>query len=359
MAAPRFHELTISGIREETADARKVTFAIPAPLQDDYAFVPGQYVTIRIDQDGEDVRRSYSICSTPDDDGLSVGIRCIAGGSFSAFARGLNVGDMLDVMTPQGRFLAPIGGVNDYLLLAAGSGITPMMSIAGSVLEREPASLITLLYANRTSDSIMFREALDALKDKHITRFLLAHVLDEERQEVELLNGRLDQEKLEAFARAGVIRPERHDGVYICGPQPMMEAASAAMATLGVEPEKIHYELFTPPGGAPPTASASAAAVEAAADGVMVEVILDGTRRRFPLEEMGETVLAAASRAGLDLPYSCAAGMCCTCRCKVVEGSGEMIQNYSLEPWELEAGFTLACQTRPTSKVLVLDFDAT
>jgi ring-1,2-phenylacetyl-CoA epoxidase subunit PaaE len=359
LAAPRFHKLTIGKVREETADARCITFDVPDGLKPAYAFVPGQYVTVRIDLDGEDVRRSYSICSTPEDEGLSVGIRCIAGGSFSSFARSLKEGDVLDVMTPQGRFLAPIGGAHDYLLLAAGSGITPMMSIAKSVLAGEPESSVTLLYANRTSDSIMFRDELDALKDKHLTRFALVHVLDEERQEVELLNGRLDREKLETFAHAGVIRPEHHDGVYVCGPQPMMEAASAAMADLGVDSEKIHFELFTPPGGPPPIASASVKAAEAAAGGVMVEVILDGARRRFPLNQAGETVLAAASRAGLELPYSCAGGMCCTCRCKVVEGSGEMIQNYSLQPWELEAGFTLACQTRPTSKMLILDFDAT
>jgi len=358
LAAPRFHPLSIAAIREETADARTVTFDIPAPLREAFAFIPGQYVTLRIDLDGEDVRRSYSICSTPDDDGLSVGIRCIAGGSFSAFAKSLKVGDVLDVMTPQGRFLAPIGGVHDYLLLAAGSGITPMMSIARSVLAAELESRLTLLYANRTSDSIMFRDTLDALKDRYLTRFALAHILDEEQQEVDLLNGRLDREKLEAFAKGGVIQPERHDGVYICGPQPMMEAASAAMQDLGVDTEKIHFELFTPPGGPPPVASASEAANEAAEGGVEVEVVLDGARRRFRLERQGETVLEAAKRAGLDLPFSCAAGMCCTCRCKVIEGSGEMIQNYSLEPWEMKAGFTLACQTRPTSKTLVLDFDA-
>lgn len=359
MAAPRFHELAISAIREETADARAVTFAVPPALKPAFAFIPGQYVTIRIDLDGEDVRRSYSICSTPDDKGVSVGIRCIVGGSFSNFARGLKEGDILDVMTPQGRFLAPIGGVHDYLLLAAGSGITPMMSIVTSVLEGEPESRVTLLYANRTSDSIMFRDALDALKDRYMTRFVLVHVMDEEMQEVDLLNGRLDRKKLERFASSGVIRPAEHDGVYICGPQPMIEEASTVMQDLGVGHEKIHYELFTPPGGPPPVASASAEARQAAESGVAVQVILDGTRRQFRLRGADETVLQAARRAGIELPYSCAGGMCCTCRCKVIEGSGEMIQNYSLQPWELSAGFILACQTRPTSEKLILDFDAT
>lgn len=346
-------------IVEDTSDARIVTFEIPKALAPDYAFIPGQYVTLRIDQAGEEIRRSYSICSTLQDEGLSIGIRCIAGGSFSGFARGLAVGDEVDVMTPQGRFLAPIGGEHDYLLLAAGSGITPMMSIAGSVLEGEPHSQVTLLYANRTSESIMFRDILDALKDRYVTRFSFAHILDEERQEVDLLNGRIDHEKLFACAEAGIIRPSHHDGVFICGPEPMMKAASAAMQDLGVDADRLHYELFTPPGGPPPTASASEAVKQAVTDGVEVVVILDGARRQFVIEHAEDTVLEAAKRAGLELPYSCAGGMCCTCRCKMVEGSGEMIQNYSLEPWELEAGFTLACQTRPTSAKLVLDFDAT
>jgi len=359
LAAPRFHPLTIAAIREETADARAITFAIPPGLEEDFTFIPGQYVTMRVNLDGEDVRRSYSICSAVHHDGLSVGIRCIAGGRFSGFARDLQVGDTLDVMTPQGRFLAPVDGdVHDYLLLAAGSGVTPMMSITRSVLAGEPDSRVTLLYANRTSDSIMFRDALDGLKDRYLTRFSLVHILDEEQQEVDLLNGRLDRNKLSTFAEAGVIQPAEHDGVYICGPQPMMDEAASTMAALGVAGEKIHFELFTPPGGPPPIAGASKEASKAAAGGVTVEVILDGARRQFPLRHQGETVLAAAKRAGLDLPYSCAGGMCCTCRCKMIEGSGEMIQNYSLEPWELEAGFTLACQTRPTSKTLVLDFDA-
>ena len=204
-----------------------------------------------------------------------------------------------------------------------------MMSIAGSALADRPTSKVTLLYANRTSDSIMFKDRLDALKDAHLTRFVLAHILDEEIQDVELVNGRLDREKLAAFARAGVIRPKAHDAVYICGPQPMMDEAAKAMGDLGVEPEKIHFERFTPPGGTLPTASASDAAIRAARDGVLIEVILDGARRRFRLTEEDGTVLSAAKRAGLDLPYSCAGGMCCTCRCRVLEGRCEMIQNYS------------------------------
>ncbi|MGI9437000.1 MAG: 2Fe-2S iron-sulfur cluster-binding protein [Geminicoccaceae bacterium] len=359
MAAPRFHKLMIGSIRRETSEAIVITFEVPEALKAAYAFIPGQYVTLRAKLDGEDLRRSYSICSKPLDDGLSIGIKGIAGGRFSVFAMGLKIGDELDVMTPEGRFLAPVGGEHRYLLLAAGSGITPMMSIAKSTLAGEAKSQVALLYANRTSDSIMFGDELHALKDRYMTRFVLAHVLDEEVQDIELLNGRLDREKLEAFAASGVIMPERYDGVYVCGPQPMIEEASAVMGELGVAPGKIHFELFTPPGGPPPTASASADVRRAVERGASVEVILDGSRRRFRIENADDTVLKAATRAGLELPFSCAGGMCCTCRCKVVEGKSEMILNYSLQPWELDAGFTLACQTRPTSEHLVLDFDAT
>lgn len=359
MAAPRFHELTIGAIRRETTDALAVTFDIPDALQASYRFVPGQYVTLRTRLDGEDVRRSYSICSPLGSKGLAVGIKCIPNGRFSVFAMDLNVGDRLEVMTPQGRFLAPIGGNHHYLLLAAGSGITPMMSIVTSVLQGEPESQVTLLYANRTSDSIMFRGVLDTLKDRYMTRFTLVHFMDEETQDVDLLNGRLDRKKLEKLASSGVIAPALDDGIYICGPQPMIEEASVTMRGMGVDSDKIHFELFTPPGGPPPIASASAAVRQAAAGGVSVEVQLDGSRRQFRIERADDTVLKAAKRAGLDLPYSCAGGMCCTCRCKVIEGTSEMILNYSLQPWEIEAGFTLACQTRPTSEKLVLDFDAT
>ena len=359
MAAPRFHELAISAVRPDTPDSIIVTFSVPEDLEKNYRFTPGQYVTLRIELEGEDIRRSYSICSTPDDEGISIGIRCIAGGSFSTFARSLRVGDVLDVMTPQGRFLAPIGGAHEYLMLGAGSGITPMMSIVASVLKGEPESKVTLLYANRTTDSVMFRNELEAMKDRFMTRFVLVHVMDEEEQDVELLNGRLDRSKLETFADLGVIRPERYDGVYICGPQPMIEEASKTMRQLGVDAGKIHFELFTPPGGPPPTSNASAEATAVMERGVLVEVIMDGSKRQFRIQGKEDTVLKGAKRAGLDIPYSCAGGMCCTCRCKVIEGSGEMIQNYSLQSWELEAGFTLACQTRPTSEKLVLDFDAT
>lgn len=353
MAAPRFHDLTIAAIRPETTDAVALQFDIPEALKDEFAFTPGQYLTLRADIDGADTRRSYSICSPLGAKHLEVGVKRINGGAFSSYAQTLKPGDAIRVMTPQGRFTAPVGGKHNYLLLAAGSGVTPMVSIASSVLENEPDSTVTLAYANRTTDSVMFREAFDDLKDRYMTRFLLTHVMDEEHQDVDLFNGRLDAEKLHDMATRGLIHPLDYSAIYICGPQPMIEAASEAMKALGVPDDRLNFELFTP-SGAPPTASAMR--TEAVADGAEVEVVIDGASRRFRMGE-GMTLLESAAKAGLDIPFSCANGMCATCRCKLARGEAEMIQNFSLEQWEQDAGFVLACQVRPLSERITLDFD--
>ncbi|MEQ8479485.1 MAG: 2Fe-2S iron-sulfur cluster-binding protein [Hoeflea sp.] len=365
MAAPRFHELEIVKVRSETPDAVAISFAIPDELEDVFAFTPGQYLTLRADIGGEDLRRSYSICSALSETGRrTVGVKRIADGRFSGFAQTLRAGDRIEVMPPQGRFTAEIGGDHDYLLLAAGSGITPCLSIAKSVLAGEPKSTVTLLYANRNSASVMFRDDLNDLKDRYTTRFTLVHVMDEEVQDVEIMNGRLDAEKLESLAKLRVIDPKSADAIYICGPEPMIRSASAAMAALGVDGDRIRFELFTPaPGAKPAPARSDGAAVTATAtggagQGAAVEIILDGARRTIRVDARSDTVLSAARKAGLDLPWSCAGGMCCTCRCRIVEGAATMDENFSLEPWEIEAGFTLSCQTRPGTEKLVLDFDA-
>ena len=360
MAAPRFHTLEIAAVRNETPDAVAITFAIPEDSRDAFAFLPGQYLTLRAEVDGEDMRRSYSICSALGETGhRTVGVKRIEDGRFSSFAQTLKAGDRIEVMPPQGRFTAQIGGDHDYLLLAAGSGITPCLSIAKSVLAGEPDSTVTLLYANRNSASVMFRDDLNDLKDRYTTRFTLLHVMDEETQDVEIMNGRLDAEKLESLADLRVIDPKSADAIYICGPEPMIRSASSALANLGVDEDRIKFELFTPaPGAKPATAKTNGAAVNGAKHGASVEIILDGARRTIEVDAGQDTVLTAAMKAGLDLPYSCAGGMCCTCRCRIVEGAATMDENFSLEPWEIEAGFTLSCQARPDTDRLVLDFDA-
>jgi ring-1,2-phenylacetyl-CoA epoxidase subunit PaaE len=347
-----FHDLTIRDVQAETAEAVAISFELPEALREDFRFKPGQYLTLRAEVDGQDIRRSYSIASLPGAP-LTVGVKRVEGGAFSSFAQGLTPGQRLAVMPPEGRFI--VDAEQDLILIAAGSGITPMMSIAASALAR--GARVTLVYGNRRTDTIMFRAALDALKDRYLDRFTLIHILSREAQDVALLNGRVNAEKVRALARAGALDLAGCDGVFLCGPGEMIDEVSAALADAGVGPDRIHFERFYQEGEAP-RAPRSAAAEAAASKGVSVEVLLDGTRRQFQVEDQDDTVLDAAARQGLELPFSCRGGMCCTCRCKVTEGTAEMAVNYSLQPWELAAGFTLACQTRPTSDHLVLDFDA-
>ena len=240
MAKLRFHDLTISTVRADTASSVELSFEIPAALASEFVFKPGQYLTLRAMVDGQDLRRSYSICSALGAPQISVGIKRIEGGAFSSFALSLKPGDVLQVMPPQGRFTAPIGGRHNYLLLAAGSGVTPIKSIAQSVLGGEADSTVTLCYANRNTESIMFRQAFDDLKDRYLTRFLMTHVMDEEAQDVALFNGRMDAEKLSTMATRGLISPMDYDAIYICGPQPMITAASEALTVLGVPLERIN-----------------------------------------------------------------------------------------------------------------------
>lgn len=349
-----FHELTVAEVRAETADAVSVLFDQAA--EGEWAFRPGQYLTLRREIEGAEVRRSYSICSQPGEP-LRVGIKRVEDGRFSSWACGaLAPGERVQVMPPEGRFGVEAGGAHDYLLVGAGSGVTPLLAIASAVLEAEPESRVTLVYGNRDGRSIMFHEALEDLRDRHLTRFRLIHVLSRETQDVPLLQGRIDGDRLRAMAAGGMIDPAASDAAFLCGPGEMIDAASDVLAELGLAREAIHFERFTPAPDAAPPRPASDRARAAAEAGAEVTAILDGGALRFPLAE--GTVLEAAGAAGHELPFSCAGGMCCTCRCKVVEGEAEMDVNYSLEPWEVEQGFVLACQARPTTKRLVLDFDA-
>jgi ring-1,2-phenylacetyl-CoA epoxidase subunit PaaE len=356
---PRFHELIVAEIVRDTPDAVAIGFAVPPELADAFAFRPGQYLTLSAEIDGEEARRSYSICSIPGDPHLRVGVKRVEDGRFSRFVNErLSVGQSMRVMTPDGRFTALIGGRHDYLLVAAGSGITPMLSIARTVLGHEKESTVTLIYGNRSTDTIMFLEELEDLKDRHLGRFTLIHVLSREAQDVDVLNGRIDGDRLRLLTERGLIDPASADGIFLCGPGAMIDDVAKTLAGLGVDEDRIRFERFTPSGEAPRPRPASREVEEAVAKGVPVEVVLDGVRRSFAVTEPQQTVLDAAHAAGIELPYSCAGGMCCTCRCRVVEGETEMAVNFSLQPWEIEAGFTLACQSRPLSEKLVLDFDA-
>lgn len=351
-----FRALTVTALTPEGTGAMCLTLA-PAPAdRDAFAFRPGQYLTLRATVDGQDLRRAYSICSAPGAP-LQVGVKQVEGGRFSTFAtQGLQPGDRIEAMAPEGRFgPAAIGGAHDYLLIGAGSGVTPLLSIAKAALEGEPDTRLTLILGNRTTEGIMFKEALEDLKDRFMGRFTLIHVLSRETQDADLLTGRIDGAKIAAMAKAGLIDVAGCDHAYLCGPGGLVEEAAAALRALGLPADRIGHELFTPADDAPP-APPSARAQAAAAHGAMIDVTMDGARKTFPLK--GGTVLEAAHDAGLELPWSCANGMCCTCRCKVTAGEAEMAQNWSLEPWEIEAGFILACQARPLGDALSLDFDA-
>ena len=354
MNANTFHELTISQVRPLTEQSVCISFTIPETLETAFKFVPGQYLTLRATIDRKDVRRSYSICSPVHSESLEVGIKHVRDGVFSNHAMQLTADDTLSVMPPQGRFTAELGGQHHYLLIAAGSGITPCLSIIASVLVAEPDSQVTLIYGNQSRATLMFHDELNALKDRYTQRLQLFYVLSREQQDIELTNGRISGSKIKSFVETKLISVEAIDAVYICGPADMIESATNALTDLGMSSSNIHFELFATSKSAQKTIKPTTRPAE---DTTQVSITLDGTTREFGLDLESETVLAAAQRAGLDLPYSCEGGMCCTCRCRIVSGSAEMDVNYSLQDWEIEAGYTLACQTRPTGKKLSLDFD--
>jgi ring-1,2-phenylacetyl-CoA epoxidase subunit PaaE len=352
--APRFHTLSVSDIRRETADAVSLAFGVPKPLRNDYRFEPGQYLTLRATIDGEEVRRSYSICSGLDDGELRVVIKRLAGGAFSGWVNErLHPGDPLEVMTPDGRFGVPIepGSARTLVAFAAGSGITPIMAILNTVLRRE-AGRFFLFYGNRSTADIIFRAQLEDLKDRHLARLAVFHVLSREQQDIPMLNGHLDAEKVGVLMRAVVpVASVAH--AFVCGPQPMIEGLGTALSALGLPRERLHVERFTPGVGGRPRPVVVPRSAPAKA---IATVISEGARFDFPVAE-GEAIIDAAIRAGRSLPYSCKGGMCCTCRARLVEGRVEMAVNYSLEPWELAAGYVLTCQSRPVTERVVIDYD--
>jgi ring-1,2-phenylacetyl-CoA epoxidase subunit PaaE len=352
----RFHPLTVADIRRETKDSVSIALAVPDALKAAFAFAPGQYLTLRARVDGEEIRRSYSICSAPEDGELRIGVKRVRGGAFSRLANeNLKPGDVIEAMPPEGRFTpAPAAAGRHVLLIAAGSGITPVLSIARHVLAGEPASRATLIYGNQTSASVMFAETIEDLKNRHLGRFAVTHVLSREAQDIALLSGRIDGAKLRALAR-GVVDLGTVDEAFLCGPQGMVDEARAALAALGVAPERIRSELFT--AAAPRANHRPLDEAEAAESLARVTVTLDGKRHAFDLLKGDADLIEAGERNGIDIPFSCRGGMCCTCRCRVEAGAAAMAVNYSLEEWELKAGFVLACQARPTTTELALNFD--
>lgn len=351
---PRFHPLRIAEVRPETADSVSLRFEVPAALTAEYAFVQGQHVTLRAQLQGQEVRRSYSICSGVDDAELRVAIKHVPGGLFSGFAnRQLHAGDVVDVLTPEGRFHTPLDPdqAKHYAAFAAGSGITPVLSLIKTTLAREPRSRFTLLYGNRRQSSVMFHEALEDLKDRYLQRFVLYQVFSRQHQEVALFNGRLDRAKVHAFTDS-LLPVDTIDEAFICGPGAMIDEVEAALLERGLPAASIHVERFGVPGAAERHRIEQGDAAHA-----IVEVVIDGVRRDVDFFQQDPSVLEAALRAGIELPYSCKGGMCCTCRAKVLAGRVRMDKNYSLEPRDLQAGFVLTCQAHPLTDRVIVSFD--
>lgn len=351
---PKFHPLKIAEVRRETADAISLRFDVPAELAEDYRFVQGQHLTLKARVNDEELRRSYSICAGVDDGELRVAIKKIGGGRFSTWAHdGLQAGDVIEVMTPEGRFHTELdpAQARHYVAFAAGSGITPILSLIKTTLKAEPKSRFTLIYGNRRQNSVIFAEALEDLKDRYMTRFTLYHVFSREEQEVPLFNGRLDRARVASFLDT-LIPADNIDAAFICGPGAMIDEVEAGLLAGGLTAERIHLERFGIPESGP------AHHVEAGdAPQARITVIADGLKREMEFRATDPSILDVALRAGMDLPYSCKGGVCCTCRARVLEGKVRMDKNYTLEQPDVDAGFVLTCQAHPLTERVVISFD--
>jgi ring-1,2-phenylacetyl-CoA epoxidase subunit PaaE len=358
---PKFNTLKVKDVRRETKDCVSVSFEVPADLSEQYKFKQGQYLTLRETIEGEDVRRSYSICSGINDGELRVAIKEVPNGLFSSWANNhLKPGHEMQVMTPTGHFTSTLDSdqQKNYLLFAAGSGITPILSIARSVLQTEPGSEVTLFFGNRYFQSIIFRDLLEDMKDSYLGRFRVFHILSAEPNEIGLFSGRIDENKLEELAKT-FIDTDNTDEVFVCGPESMIRCVSSFMASKNVAPEKVHFELFASPGDGKKAEPAKTQEKQPLPSGkkCAVTVMFDGQESNFFMPMDGTVILDAAQKSGMDIPFSCKGGMCCTCRAHLSEGKAEMKVNYALEPGEVDAGYVLTCQAVPLTDHVVVDFD--
>lgn len=363
MSDNHFHSLTINHVQPETETAVCIGFDIPEALQDTFRFKQGQFLTLRTTIDGEEVRRSYSICSGVHDGHMRIGIKRVKNGKFSNHANDhFSVGDQMDVMAPQGSFFTETdaGHAKNYMCLAVGSGITPILSIIKTLLHDEPESRITLIYGNRRSNSVMFKDELSFIKNRYLSRFHWVNIMNQEDQGADLLNGKIDNAKGAALHKSGLINITETDDVFICGPEAMMSEVSRGFRASGLDENAIHYELFAN------SSEDAAAMLEKSRQRIdtygeekvcKVTVIADGRSISFDLATVGENILDAGMGNGMELPYACKAGVCSTCKAKVVSGEVEMDITHGLETHEIEAGYILSCQAHPISDEVVVDFD--
>lgn len=356
----KFHSLAIAGKTAVAEDAVALSFAVPAALREEFRFVAGQHLALRLRIDGQEERRTYSIVNPEGSKQLTIGIRVQKDGRMSEhLALNAAIGQTVDVLTPNGSFTAELNtaGARSYAAFVAGSGITPVLSIAATALARHPGNRFQLYYGNTSTARTMFLEDVQALKDRYMTRLSVRFVMSREPQDTAWFNGRIDAAKIREFARHDLDVPSI-DEFFLCGPGSMAEDLQAALLDLGAK-GRMHIEHFVPESrsAAPATAQGTQPVKATSATDAEITVIMDGRRRRFSMPLAGEVILDAAGRAGLDLPFSCRAGVCSTCRAKLVSGTAEMEHNVALEDWEVEAGYILCCQARPTSPALEISYD--
>ncbi len=353
-----FHSLRVKSITPDTDEAVIVSFDVPAALQNDFLFTQGQHLSLRTQLNGKEERRSYSICSGVDDGELRIGVRQVTGGVMSSWInQSLKTDDSIDVLPPEGRFFVPIDAsqARHYLGIAGGSGITPILAIMKTVLAREPLSRFTLIYGNRRQSSTMFKEELEDLKNRYLTRLTLHTVFSQEHMDSPLNSGRLTQAKLGEFL-GSLIKPQNLNHIFVCGPHGFNDEADAALLAAGVPAEHIHIERFGVPVDA--TGVKLKPTVQMGdAPQAMIQIIRDGLSREIEFRTEHGNVLDAAAAAGLEVPYSCKSGVCCTCRAKLMEGKVRMDRNFALEKHEVEAGFVLTCQAHPLTERVVISFD--
>lgn len=354
MSTPKFHALKIADVRQEIEDAVSIAFEVPNELKSDYQFKPGQYLTMRTQINGEEVRRSYSICSAPFENELRVAVKKVKGGLFSNYANeNLHAGNTIDVMTPMGNFTTEINETQEktYVFFAGGSGITPILSLIKTILVDEPKSAVTLIYGNRKINSIIFKEQIDFLKNVYLTRFNVIHILSEEYLGNEVQYGLMDKAKTDQLNEF-FLKQEKIDEAFICGPEPMILAIQEKLLAYGIPEKSVHVELFAAQTPAKPITASDEPKIEA-----NVKIVMDGIEQELSIDSDGESILDAAYKSGMDVPFACKGGVCCTCKAKVLEGSVRMDVNYALEPDEVANGYILTCQSHPTSKKVVVSFD--
>jgi ring-1,2-phenylacetyl-CoA epoxidase subunit PaaE len=360
----KFYPLSISNICRETRDAVSITLTVPEELKPLFHYEQGQYLVFKTQVEGDEIRRSYSICSSVKDDQLQVGIKQVHQGVFSSLAnREFKVGDVLEVMPPQGHFGSGLtnildeGGHKHVLAVAAGSGITPILSIIKTCLEQDDTSQVTLMYGNRSTASSMFRNTLEDLKNAYMDRFNLVFIFSRESQDIDLYNGRIDADKCEQLL-SRLMKVTDLAGAFICGPQEMTEQVSNSLISQGLSKQKVHYELFyTDTNKADKRQSRQTDNTVKMQDASEITVIHDGRQMQFELAHNTKSILEAGNDIGADLPYSCTAGVCSTCKAKVIEGEVEMDVNFALEDYEVEAGYVLSCQCYPITSKVVLSYD--